>query len=163
MASFGVALGPFAGPLAPFGCPWAPFGSLWGALGLPLAPSGVALAPFGLPLGSLWGALGSLWVPLARFGSFGCPWALFGSSMFTVCDACRQNQASWNTPPEPTGATGAAEVVSRTAAGSPPPTRAGGQDDGSYTNSLKSTAKSAPRLPAISLSHVVWSYRYKYT
>ena len=42
-----------------------------------------------------------------------------------------------------TGATGAAgaagttEVVSRTAARSPPPTRAGGQDDGSYTNSLK--------------------------
>ena len=35
------------------------------------------------------------------------------------------------------GATGAAEVVSRTAARSPPPTRAGGQDDGSYTNSLK--------------------------
>ena len=34
-------------------------------------------------------------------------------------------------------ATGATEVVSRTAARSPPPTRAGGQDDGSYTNSLK--------------------------
>ena len=30
-----------------------------------------------------------------------------------------------------------AEVVSRTAARDPPPTRAGGQDDGSYTNSLK--------------------------
>ena len=36
-----------------------------------------------------------------------------------------------------TGATGTGEVVSRTAARSPPPTRAGGQDDGSYTNSLK--------------------------
>ena len=35
------------------------------------------------------------------------------------------------------GATGAAEVVSRTAARSPPPTRAWGQDDGSYTQSLK--------------------------
>ena len=28
-------------------------------------------------------------------------------------------------------------MVARTAARSPPPTRAGGQDDGSYTNSLK--------------------------
>ncbi len=36
-----------------------------------------------------------------------------------------------------TGATGAAEVVSRTVARTPPPTHAGGQDDGSYTNSLK--------------------------
>jgi len=36
-----------------------------------------------------------------------------------------------------TGSTGEAEMASRTAARSPPPTRAGGQDDGSYTNSLK--------------------------
>ncbi len=36
-----------------------------------------------------------------------------------------------------TFATDAAEVVSRTAAPTPPSTRAGGQDDGSYTNSLK--------------------------
>ncbi len=36
-----------------------------------------------------------------------------------------------------TGATGAVEVMSRTAARSLPPTRAGGQDDGTYMNSLK--------------------------
>ena len=36
-----------------------------------------------------------------------------------------------------TGAAGESEMVARTAARSPPPTRAGGQDDGSYTNSLK--------------------------
>ena len=35
------------------------------------------------------------------------------------------------------GAAGESEMASRTAARSPPPTRAGGQDDGSYTNSLK--------------------------
>ena len=35
------------------------------------------------------------------------------------------------------GAAGAAEMVSKTVARTPPPTRAGGQDDGSYTNSLK--------------------------
>ena len=40
----------------------------------------------------------------------------------------------------PAGATGAAgegEVVSKPAPQTPPPTHAGGQDDGSYTNSLK--------------------------
>ena len=36
-----------------------------------------------------------------------------------------------------TGTTGSGEVVSKTAAQTPPPTHAGGQDDGSYTNSLK--------------------------
>ena len=36
-----------------------------------------------------------------------------------------------------TGATGAGEVVAGSAARTPHPTRAGGQDDGSYTNSLK--------------------------
>ena len=35
------------------------------------------------------------------------------------------------------GSHGETGMVSRTAARSPPPTRAGGQDDGSYTNSLK--------------------------
>ena len=35
------------------------------------------------------------------------------------------------------GATGVPEVVSRTVARTPPPTHAGGQDDGSYTNSHK--------------------------
>ena len=37
----------------------------------------------------------------------------------------------------PAGATGEGEVVSKTAPQTPPPTHAGGQDDGSYTNSLK--------------------------
>ena len=36
-----------------------------------------------------------------------------------------------------TAAGGESEMASRTADRSPPPTRAGGQDDGSYTNSLK--------------------------
>ena len=38
---------------------------------------------------------------------------------------------------EVAGATEVAEVVSKTAARTPLPTHAGGQDDGSYTNSLK--------------------------
>ena len=53
----------------------------------------------------------------------------------------------WNNPPSrftllehatgAAGATEAPEVVSRTVPRSPPSTRAGGQDDGSYTNSIK--------------------------
>ncbi len=38
-----------------------------------------------------------------------------------------------------TDAAGAGEVVARPAARTPHPTRAGGQDDGGYTNSLKLT------------------------
>ena len=38
------------------------------------------------------------------------------------------------------GDAGETEMASSTAAQGPPPTRAGGQDDGSYTNSLKSTS-----------------------
>ena len=37
----------------------------------------------------------------------------------------------------PTATAGITEVVSKTLAQTPPPTHAGGQDDGSYTNSLK--------------------------
>ena len=112
-------------PLALFGCPWAPFGSLWGALGLPL---GV----IGLPLGRPWlalGALGSVWVPL---GSVGSLWELNVHRL-----RCLSTKSSLLE--HAAGATGATETVSRTAARSPPPTRAGGQDDGSYTNSLKQT------------------------
>ena len=43
----------------------------------------------------------------------------------------------WELVTAVTAATEAAEVVSRSVAQTPPPTHAGGQDDGSYTNSLK--------------------------
>ena len=124
----------FSGSL---GLPWDYLGSLWVTFGLPLAPSGVALAPFGVPLGSLWGGLGSLWVSLARFG---CPWLPLGAlgllwelNVHRLRCLCTKSSLLEHAA----GATGATEVVSRTAAQSPPPTRAGGQDDGSYTNSLK--------------------------
>ncbi len=43
------------------------------------------------------------------------------------------------------GAAGSGEVVARPAARTPYPTRAGGQDDGSYTNSLKLLATQTHR------------------
>ncbi len=45
--------------------------------------------------------------------------------------------AFWEFATGATGAAGATEVVSSTVGRTPPPTHAGGQDDGSYTNSLK--------------------------
>ncbi len=42
-----------------------------------------------------------------------------------------------NSSAEPADATDEGEVVSRPATRTPHPTRTGGQDDGSYTNSLK--------------------------
>ena len=45
--------------------------------------------------------------------------------------------AFWELATGAAGATGATEVVSKTVARTPPLTHAGGQDEGSYTNSLK--------------------------
>ena len=49
----------------------------------------------------------------------------------------QQDLRFWHSETGETGETGATEVVSKTVARTPLPTHAGGQDDGSYTNSLK--------------------------
>ena len=51
----------------------------------------------------------------------------------------QQNLRFWNSHPMRRIEADSAEVVSKTLAQTPPPTHAGGQDDGSYTNSLKLT------------------------
>ena len=66
---------------------------------------------------------------------------------FVIFGAWELQSLSLNNPPSlfallehatgSTGSAGSPEMVSRTAARSPPSTRARGQDDGSYTNSLK--------------------------
>ena len=89
-------------------------------------------------------------------GSFGGLWVPFGAlctSHLPPVEAYINKKLIFSNPPRlptesslrehaagatgATGATGAAEVVSRTVARTPPSTHAGGQDDGSYTNSLK--------------------------
>ncbi len=128
-ADVGLALAPFN----PFGlhlavlwAPFGPFASLWGALGLPLAVLWAHLA-------GLWSRFGALWEPV---GSLGPPWAPPSNFKLNVHRLrCLSTKSSLLE--HATGAVGTSEVVSRTAARSPPPTRAGGQDDGSYTNSLK--------------------------
>ena len=120
------ALGLIWGPLGHIGVPWGRLGEPLGALGRLL---GCLLGPLGPP----WGALGCLGAP------FGDPW-----------DAYINKKLIFSNPPRlptksslrehaagVTGVTEAAEMVSRTVARTPPSTHAGGQDDGSYTNSLK--------------------------
>ncbi len=98
----------------PLGCPWLALGAL----------------------GSLWVPLDSLWVPL------GCPLAPFGlqggqkrsstvkinkNAVFGTRHRSRRSHGNHRKP-----AKWCQELWQ-----SPPPTRAGSQEDGSYTNSLK--------------------------
>ena len=102
------------------------------------------LGPNFAQLGSNWIQIGSNWVPIVlHLDPFGSHWPLWGP---IGCQARFGNLASSEVRSLratsaflefAAGAAGGAEVVSRTAARTPPPTRAGGQDDGSYTNSLK--------------------------
>ncbi len=145
-------------PFPHLGSLWANFwllALLWGALGLPWsplwpsqAPLGCPLAAFGRPLGPLWanfgrlsllwgalglplGCLGSLWGALGQLGRLRGP---HRRPMALKYRAWRQNQASGNLPADPADP---GEVVARSAVRSPTSTRAGGQDDVSFTNSLK--------------------------
>ena len=110
LASFGVAL-------LPLRCTWASFGTLWGGLGTVWGAIRLPLGAIGRPLGRPWlalGALGSLWVPL---GSLGSLWELNVHRL--RCLSTKSSLLEHATGA--TGTTGAAEVVSRTAARSPLP------------------------------------------
>ena len=90
----------------------------------------------GAAFGPFWDALGRPWAP------FGFLWAASGSPVPGEVASSKVpriaiRSAFLELAAGTTGATGVPEVVSRTVAWSPPPTHAGGQDDGSYTNSLK--------------------------
>ena len=117
----------------PFGAPWVSLGSLWDAIGLFLAVLGAAFAPFGVP----WGALG---LPLVALGGpCGCFPEILETGDLVSYEVTRiaVRSAFLELAAGAAGATGATEMVSKMVARTPPPTRAGGQDDGSYTNSLK--------------------------
>ena len=91
------------------------------------------------PLGVLWGAVGALWGPFHFPPPPVEPYInkkLIFSNPPRLCTKSSLREHATAETGE-TGETGEAEVVSRTVAQSPPSTHAGGQDDGSYTNSLK--------------------------
>ena len=112
--------GPFFHPKRPLNCTFGPtLGALWAVLRL---------------LWLLWGDLGLPVVPLGRLGLPWDPGQHLDEQVGRISKACRQNIASWNLPGGPGGP---GEVVSRSAVRSPTSTHAGGQDDMSFTNSLK--------------------------
>ena len=110
----------------------------------PMAPQWDPMAPHGPPMDCPWGpwaAHGRPWPPhgppwVAR----GLPWAPPSSRKCCRLSVCpnhwflHQDLCFWNSF---AGRTGPAEVVARSVVRSPTSTRAGGQDDGSYTNSFK--------------------------
>ncbi len=116
-------MGPPALPLALLGRPWDPIRTLLGRLWFPFSH-------LGTPLGFMWSA----WGPRRPFGSPIARQARFGDLVNAFVRSLSTKTAILELVIAPTGATGAAEVVSKTVAQTPPSTRAGGQDDGSYTN-----------------------------
>ena len=136
---------------APFGCLWGPFGSLWGPFGSLWAPFGSLWGPFGrlwVPFGSLWV---SIWVPLGcpwgSWGPWGAPWAAEGHILrfvqnldlqfrpdgSEVCSLPTKYSLVEFTRGDPI----MREKWHMDCSSEPPFSRAGGQDDGSYTNSFK--------------------------
>ena len=142
--------------------PWGSFGTLWGALGLLLSLLG---APFGLlwnALGRHWDALGHTLGHLGlHWGVLGMPWDHFGTPWARCWDAsgsfwaildiwCPQEpppQADGSQVPRLRTKTSLLEFARRsygsrrngprTTVQDLPSTRAGDQDDVSFTNSLK--------------------------
>ena len=95
------------------------------------------LGQIGAGLGQIGSQLDSTWTPGDPTGPSWDPTgsrARFGNLASSQVRCLRIRSAFLELT---AGTGGEAEMASRTAARSPPPTRAGGQDDGSYTNSLK--------------------------
>ena len=100
---------------AAFGRP--PLWSLWPSFGVPLAV-----------LGHLWDPFGSPWAALGRLLDFVENWTSFSEKKCNRHYKYKQNQASWNSPPDLPDPADLPEVLSGRAGqalGSP---RAGGQD-----------------------------------
>ena len=98
---------------------------------------------FGSTLVSLWSSWDPFGVHVERLGPrgpFGSPiarQARFGDLVGEFVCKITIRSAFLELEAGETGETGETEVVSKTATLTPLPTHAGGQDDGSYTNSLK--------------------------
>ena len=113
------------------------FVNIYGLLG-PIGPNwNGPIGPNWDPVGPHWVPIGPNWAPLGPIGPY---WALLGPG--PGCWEVARSQVTRIAIRSAflelaADATDAAEVVARPAARTPHPTRAGGQDDGSYTNSLK--------------------------
>ena len=140
LGALGFPLGTLWAPVVPFG---VPLGSLWPAFGVPLAI-----------LGHMEPSWDSQRLPTI-IDERGCnctskPMVLdergektskiidiHYRQMCQIHETVNKNTALWNLPAEPAESPESPEVVSASAAQTLSSTRAGGQDDGSSTNSLK--------------------------
>ena len=111
-------------------------GSCVGPLGGFGGSFGVLLGGFGGPLGGCGRPLGPVAPPTTSPCSFYTNKKLFFSFFRSLSTKSGLREHETAEAGE-AGEAGEAEVVSKTVARSPPSTHAGGQDDGSYTNSLK--------------------------
>ena len=146
--------GSFGSPLGRGG-PWGTLGDPGGTLGGPWGDLGDLGGPWRDPGGTLggpWGDLGgTLGDPRATLedpgGTGGLPWGAlwmllkigrrFPSKCAQTTIVLFKNQRSRSTPATPGTARRSRGNGGRNCGSDPPSTRAGGQDDGSYTNSLK--------------------------
>ena len=110
-ASLGCLWGAFGRLWADFGLPLAPFGSLWGALGLPLAVLWSPFGRLGAPVGSLWGVFWNL-LKIGRH---------FPRKMADITAPAHKNKPPVILPRLPAVPPDSPEVVSGTAARTPPP------------------------------------------
>ena len=164
MASFGCLWSAFGGPWADFGLLLTLLGALGlplGVLWAPVVPFGMPLgslwSSFGLPLAIL-GHMEPSWDSQNLrmiIDERGCNCSskpvvldervdnsskiidIHYRQMCQIHGTVFKNQLFGTQPPEPAEPVEPAEVVSASAAQTLPSTRAGGQDDGSSTNSLK--------------------------
>ena len=113
---------------APFVSLWGTFGALWCTLGNLGAHVGPPVAALGRQL--LWDALGLFWASLEKKCPLGHPSQADGSQVprlrtkTSLLEFARRSRRSWRNGP-------------RTTIQDLPSTRAGDQDDVSFTNSLK--------------------------
>ena len=123
----------------------------WSLFGGPLASHWGTLANLGTHFGHLrlhWGVLELPWGCFGDdFGLFwassekNSPWDPHRKPMALKYCACAQKQASWNLPAGPGGPVQIRRNGPQTTVQTLRSTRAGGQDDVSFTNSLKLTHK----------------------
>ena len=133
LASLGCLWDPLGCPWAPLGCPWAPLGCPWAPLGCPWAPFGCPWAPLRCP----WTALGCPWGPR------GAPWGQIptnGQILVSNTEKCvkfMKLSSKISFCVFASGLSGFPGSAVMECYSDPPSTRAGGQDDVSFTNFFK--------------------------
>ena len=124
------------------------------------APLGSPWDAFGATLVSLWPSWDTCGVHMERLGPQGVHVGVplgarpdLGTSRALKYCKYQQDLRFWNSRPEVTEVTEVTEVVSKTVARTPPPTHAGGQDDGTSKKNMcnyrRPTGKSFRVVPCV--------------